>query len=144
MSDPSRPCAFCAYAAGRYARELIAYEDEHVLVVPSLAQKQGNRGHCLVVPRAHVPNLYALPDALAGPLLRAVSAAARASKQAFGAAGVSVRQNNDPAGGQDVFHLHFHVVPRFVGDGFESAPYRRVDEPARVAQAEALRRALGI
>jgi diadenosine tetraphosphate (Ap4A) HIT family hydrolase len=137
----SKTCPFCAYAAGEFTSELIVFEDEDVLVVPCRGQKPGNRGHCLVVPRAHVPNIYELPDALAAPVLRAVSAAARASKKAFCADGVSVRQNNDAASGQDVFHLHFHVVPRFVGDDFQTAKYQTVDEPTRIGQADALRRA---
>ena len=109
--------------------------------MPSLRQKRRNRGHCLVVTRDHVPSIYEVPDVLAAPVLRAVAAAARAAKRAFSADGVSVRQNNDVAGGQDVFHLHFHVVPRFHGDDFEAAPYEKVVERARIEQASALRRA---
>jgi diadenosine tetraphosphate (Ap4A) HIT family hydrolase len=134
-------CPFCAYAAGRFGAELLAYADEHVMVMPSKGQRPGNRGHCLVVPRAHVTNIYTLPDHLAAPVLSTVRAAARASKRAFGADGVTVRQNNEPAGGQDVFHLHFHVVPRFLGDDFDAARYETVEEAARIEQADALRRA---
>jgi histidine triad (HIT) family protein len=134
-------CPFCLYGAGGFRRELIVYEDQDVLVVPSLHQKPGNHGHCLVITREHVPDVYALPDVLAGPVLRAVSAAARATKTAFTADGVSVRQNNDPAGGQDVFHVHFHVVPRFKQDDFDTAPYQQLSERTRIEQAEAVRRA---
>jgi len=134
-------CPFCAYAAGRFRGELVAYADEHVMVMPSRDQRPGNLGHCLVVPRTHVPNIYTLPDDLAAPVLSAVGATARAAKQAFGADGITVRQNNEPAGGQDVFHLHFHVVPRFLGDDFDVAPYEIVDEATRIEQADALRQA---
>ena len=133
-------CPFCLYGAGAFTRELIVYEDHDVLVVPSLHQKRRNHGHCLVITREHVPDLYALPDTLAGPVLRAVAAAARATKKAFTADGVSVRQNNDPAGGQDVFHVHCHVVPRFAGDDFDIADYQRLSERTRIDQAEAMRR----
>ena len=138
----TKPCAFCSYAAGCGPEELIVHGDEHVLVVPSLHQKPHNRGHCLVFTRAHVSNIYELSNTIAAPVLRAVSAAARAAKAAFSADGISVRQNNDAASGQDVFHLHFHIVPRFTGDDFETARYERLDERTRIIQAEALRRAL--
>ena len=133
-------CPFCSYAAGRLAKDLVVYADDDVLVVPSKGQKRANRGHCIVATRAHIRNIYELPDSLAGAVLRAVSVAARASKKAFSADGVSVRQNNDAASGQDVFHIHFHVVPRFAGDDFESARYETVEERIRIEQAEALRR----
>ena len=134
-----RSCPLCKYDAGGFTRGLIVYEDQAVLVVPSLHQKRRNHGHCLVITREHVPNIYALPDTLAGPVLRAVAAAASATKQAFAADGVSVRQNNDPAGGQDVFHVHFHVVPRFDGDDFDIAEYQQLSERTRIDQAVVLR-----
>ncbi|MBX2803199.1 MAG: HIT family protein [Myxococcales bacterium] len=137
----SESCPFCAYAAGRFASELVVYEDAHVLVVPSLHQWAPNRGHCLVVSRAHVRDLYGLPPELAGPLLSAVADAARAAKAAFSADGITIRQNNEAAGGQDVFHIHFHVVPRFEGDRRSRGEFAVVDEPTRIAQALALRRA---
>jgi histidine triad (HIT) family protein len=136
-----KPCPLCSYTTGSFTHELIVHQDQDVLVVPCLDQRRKNRGHCLVFTRLHVPNIYELSSALAAPILRAVSATARATKKAFAADGVSVRQNNDAAGSQDVFHLHFHVVPRFHGDDFEAAEFQRLDEPTRTAQAEALRRA---
>ena len=51
------------------------------------------------------------------------------------------RQNNEAAGGQDVFHIHFHVIPRFMGDRRERQPFAAVDESTRVAQAESMRQA---
>ena len=133
-------CPFCSYASGQFPRDLLVYEDAEVLVMPAKHQKHKNRGHCLVVTRAHVSNLYELPHELAAPVLRSLSAAAVATKGAFSADGVSIRQNNEPAGGQDVSHLHFHVVPRFLKDDYETAHYVEVDESVHIQQAEALRR----
>jgi histidine triad (HIT) family protein len=136
-----KSCPLCSYTTGGFTHELIVHEDHDVLVVPCLDQKRNNRGHCLVFTRLHIPNIYELPNVLAAPVLQAVSATALATKQAFAADGVSVRQNNDAASGQDVFHVHFHVVPRFHGDDFEAAEYQRLDEQTRIDQAETLRRA---
>ena len=73
-------------------------------------------GHSLIVPLRHIPNLYELPDDLAGPILQLAARVARALKQAFAADGISLRQHNDLAGGQEVFHFHLHVIPRYIGD----------------------------
>jgi histidine triad (HIT) family protein len=73
-------------------------------------------GHALVVPRRHIENLYELPDELAAPILSTAAKVARASKRAFAADGVTLRQNNEAASDQHLFHFHLHVIPRFDGD----------------------------
>ncbi|RCS24565.1 HIT family protein [Phyllobacterium salinisoli] len=89
------------------------YEDAHVIAFMDV-MPQGE-GHTLVVPKAPSRNLLdAAPDTL-GPLMAAVQKIAIAVKKAFDANGVTVMQFNEPAGGQSVFHLHFHVIPRFEG-----------------------------
>lgn len=72
----------------------------------------------LVVPVKHIEQIYNLDSDLVGPVMATLARVAGAVKQVFAADGVSIRQNNEPAAGQDVFHLHFHVVPRFTGDAF--------------------------
>ncbi len=96
----------------------------------------------LVVPAAHVANIYEIEHDLGGALVVTVSLVARALKQVWGADGVTVRQNNDLAGGQDVFHLHFHVVPRFEDDlygrvrNFSEVPIEeRVEQARKLAGA---------
>lgn len=135
-------CVFCEIAAKRLDPDLTVYEDDDVLAQVSLLQKASNRGHVIVVPRRHVPDLYDLPDDLGAPLMSALRLLARATKRAFAADGIQVRQNNDPAAGQDVFHLHFHVVPRYEGDGFGAAAYAKVPREERLRQAGALREVL--
>ena len=77
-----------------------------------------------MVPRRHVENLYELPDELAGPILSMAARVARAAKRAFAADGVTLRQNNEAASDQHLFHFHLHVISRFAGDGerFSSRP----------------------
>ncbi|YBV97453.1 HIT family protein [Phyllobacteriaceae bacterium JZ32] len=89
------------------------YEDAHVIAFMDV-MPQGE-GHTLVVPKAPSRNLLdAAPDTL-GPLMAAVQKIAVAVKKAFAADGITVMQFNEPAAGQSVFHLHFHVIPRFEG-----------------------------
>ena len=72
-------------------------------------------GHVLVVPKAKARNIFdAKPDDLA-ELAKAVQIVARATKEAFAADGLTIQQFNESAGGQVVFHLHVHVIPRFEG-----------------------------
>jgi histidine triad (HIT) family protein len=92
----------------------IVTQDQTVAVVVN--PFPSNRGHVLVIPRRHVENIYELPDEIAGPILSTAARVARAAKRAFAADGVTLRQNNDAASDQHLFHFHLHVIPRFVGD----------------------------
>ena len=141
-------CAFCAIVSGAATPGVVAYRDGDTAVFPSLHQRVRNRTHMLVVPAAHVPNIYEVDRLLGGALLATVARVARALKRVWQADGISVRQNNEPAGGQDVFHVHFHVVPRFAHDGFDVGDDRfpfgaiEVSLEERLAQAALLRAAL--
>ncbi len=89
------------------------YEDEGALAFMDIMPRA--EGHLLVIPKSPARNILDIsPDALAG-LMPAVQKLAIAAKAALAADGVSVLQFNETAGGQVVFHLHFHVIPRFEG-----------------------------
>lgn len=140
-------CPFCDIASGDVPENIMCYEDEFCCAFPSKGQRPSNRGHMLVITREHYRNLHELPEALYGPVLSVVRRVSQAVQQAFGASGTTVRQNNGPPG-QDVFHLHFHVIPRFDGDmdpgGLPAAPYQEVDLATRVEQAESVRRCMDV
>jgi histidine triad (HIT) family protein len=99
-------------------------------------------GHTLVVPKAASRNLLDADPAALAKLIGAVQKIARAVKSACNADGLSIMQYNEPAGGQSVFHLHFHVVPRM--DGVALKPHSgKMEDGAVLAQhAEAIRKAL--
>lgn len=89
------------------------YEDDTAVAFMDV-MPQG-MGHTLVVPRAGSLNLLdAKPEALAESI-KVVQKVAKAVKKALNADGITILQFNEPAGGQTVFHLHFHVIPRFDG-----------------------------
>ncbi len=86
-------------------------------------------GHLLVIPKSPARNLFDIaPKALAA-LTPVVQKLARAARAGLGAEGVSVFQFNEAAGGQVVFHLHVHVIPRFDGDKLKP-PGGPMAEPA--------------
>ena len=71
------------------------------------------QGHTLVIPKTPARNLLDIPAQALAKFIPSVQRIALAASQALAADGVSVLQFNEAAGGQVVFHLHFHVIPRF-------------------------------
>ena len=89
------------------------FEDETALAFMDIMPR--GDGHLLVIPKTPARNLLDIsPQALAA-FMPAVQKLAQAAKAALGADGVTVMQFNEQAGGQVVFHLHFHIIPRFEG-----------------------------
>jgi histidine triad (HIT) family protein len=80
----------------------------------------GSPGHVIVVPVRHYENLYAMPQRGLHACIDMAQAVALAMKVRYGAAGITMRQNNEPAGSQTVFHFHLHVIPRYEGDGYDN------------------------
>jgi len=117
-------CVFCRIVRGERTTEVLAFRDRQTAVFPSLHQQPRNRGHMLVIPTRHVAQIYEIGDDLTGPLMTTLVRTAAAVKAVCCAEGVSIRQNNERHGGQDVFHAHFHVIPRFAGDAFTTGKDR--------------------
>lgn len=89
------------------------YEDDVALAFMDIMPRAD--GHTLVIPKAPARNLFDIaPDVLAG-LIQRVQKVAVAAKAGMGAEGVSIQQFNEQAGGQVVFHIHFHILPRWAG-----------------------------
>ena len=86
-----------------------------------------------MIPLAHHENLYTLPDELAGRIGHVVRRVALAIRTGYPSDGVTVLQNNEPAGDQDVWHLHTHVIPRYTGDRKDQGLSVRADDRERYA-----------
>ena len=90
-------------------------------------------GHVLVVPKAPSRNLLDADPETFGSLMRTVQKVAKAVKAAFEAQGILVKQYNEPAAGQTVFHLHVHVLPR--QQGVDLRPHTaKMADPALLAK----------
>ncbi len=89
------------------------YEDEHTFAFMDIAPR--GDGHALVVPKKPSRNILDIDPADLAHVTHTVMRVARAAKAVFNADGVSIQQFNERAGGQVVFHTHFHVIPRFAG-----------------------------
>ena len=110
-------CPFCRYAA-EVENDLIALRTPSVLVVPALKQRRSNRGHMLVVPTTHVTRLIDVDRALLAELYSVAAHVSVAVRQAFGASGWLMFQN-ETIPDQVLHHIHIHVVPRHKDDDFK-------------------------
>ncbi|WP_411965124.1 HIT family protein [Haloferax sp. YSMS24] len=107
-------CIFCAIAAGDIPGRIV-HETEHSLAfldVNPLAP-----GHTLVVPKDHYARLDELSDEVSADLFRTVDELVPRVEDAVDADASNVGINNGPAAGQEVEHVHVHIVPRFEDDG---------------------------
>ena len=145
MCDERRrdECPFCRFVQGIESRhnalaDIVYADDELIAFVPPRTWPR-NAGNVLIVPRTHGESLYSMPDDLLGRVIVVARQVAVAMKSAYACDGTSLRQHNESAGGQDVFHLHLHVLPRWEGNEL----YQRHDEfryvPAEERQVYAAR-----
>lgn len=118
----------------------VVYEDAATLafmdVMPAVD------GHVLVIPKAKARNILDVrPEDLAA-VIATVQKLALAVQRAFLADGVTLQQFSEKAGGQEVFHLHFHVMPRQMADTVRRLPRPFADQQVLAAHAEKIRAAL--
>jgi histidine triad (HIT) family protein len=128
-------CPFCALLRGEYD-ELNLPSDVVAITGRAIARIAPkwwprNPGAALVLPRVHVENIYDLSTRDGHAVWDLTQQVAGGIRATYGCEGISIRQHNEPAGGQDVWHLHVHVFPRWSGDEL----YRR-DAEASWVQSE--------
>ena len=115
------------------------YEDEIALAFMDIMPRTA--GHTLVIPKQPARGLLDMDAENLGQLIKRVQHVARAAKTAFHADGLTLQQFNESAGGQVIFHIHFHILPRFEGVALRPPGVMGDQEKLR-AQAEKLRAAL--
>lgn len=142
MSSQEDSCVFCQILSGELTPDVVAYRDDYTVVFPSKDQRPGNEGHMLVVPLQHIPYLYDIKQVVAGPLMMTLSRVAAAVKALNSADGVAIRQHNEIHGGQDVFHIHFHVIPRYASDGLDCGENRYPEALVELPLAERIEQAV--
>lgn len=111
------------------------YEDAATLAFMDIMPRCD--GHTLVIPKTPARNVLDASPAQLAACLATVQTISRAQLKAFGATGITIQQFNEPAGGQVVFHLHYHVMPRH--DGVALKPHTGTMEKADILAAHAAR-----
>ena len=131
-------CIFCAIAR-REAPARIVHEDERTLAFMDLFPL--TRGHALVIPKVHSDSLLDADPADAAAVMLTAQRVAMAAMDAFAPDGFNLLQTNGAAAMQTVFHLHVHVLPRYVDDSFKVSFDRHMgaDEELDDAAATLLR-----
>ena len=116
------------------------YEDDRALVLLDIMPRAP--GHALVIPKSPARNLLDIaPDDLAH-VMKIAQKVAKASMSVFEADGVTIQQFNESAGGQVVFHLHVHVIPRKEGVVMKPPASEKEKPETLAAQAEKLAAAM--
>jgi histidine triad (HIT) family protein len=127
-------CIFCKIVAGELPSETVQ-EDEHTVAFMDI--NPWTRGHALVIPRNHSPNLYEVGE----DDLRHTSSAAKLlalrMRERLRCDGVNLLNASEPAAWQTVFHFHMHVIPRYQDDPLQLPVRPRQAEPAELAEVAA-------
>jgi histidine triad (HIT) family protein len=117
------------------------YEDAETLAFMDIMPRC--QGHTLVIPKAPVRNMLDAGEADLAACMRTVQKVALAAMKAFDAEGCTLVLANEAAGGQEVFHMHFHILPRWSGKPL-GPPASQMEKPeVLAADAERIRQALG-
>jgi histidine triad (HIT) family protein len=125
-------CVFCSILAGDLPAAIVD-EDERTVSFMDIAP--ATRGHALVIPRAHSPDLLTVPhEDLVAVAVAAQRLSARA-KERLGADGVNLLNACGPAAWQTVFHFHVHVIPRYSGDPLRLPWVPSQGDPDEIAAA---------
>lgn len=109
------------------------FEDDHTFVIMDIMPR--GDGHCLVLPKTPARNIFDIDAEAYGHVAQTTKRLAQACKHAFEADGVTIQQFNEAAGGQVVFHLHVHIIPRH--EGIKLRPHSGEMEKPEVLKANA-------
>ncbi|MFN0194456.1 MAG: HIT family protein [Aestuariivirga sp.] len=117
------------------------YEDEHTFAFMDVMPQ--TEGHCLVIPKQPSRNLLDADLDVLSHTMAVVQKVAKAAIKAMNAEGCQIRQYNEQAAGQTVFHLHFHILPLSTGQIVKPHAGKMADHAVLAKHAEAIRKALG-
>jgi len=128
-------CIFCKILAGEIPCSKV-FEDEHFIAFLDI--RPVHKGHVLLVPKKHFVNIFDTPDTEAEKIYKAAQKITKAVSEATGCDGVNLVQNNNAAAGQEVFHSHLHIIPRYTDDQLRFASihkeYDSFDEMGEMAE----------
>jgi len=112
-------CLFCKIVKG----EVVSYKIfENEKAIAFLDVNPIAKGHTIVIPKKHFENIYNIPEQDLKDVILAVKATAKILKEKLNSTGINLLQRNGRGAGQEVMHLHFHLIPRFENDSVALPP----------------------
>ena len=102
-------CIFCKIVRKEAFSDIID-ENESIIVITSL------ENHPLIVTKKHIKDIYELDDKNGAEVMKEAIKVSKAVKKALNCDGINLVQSNETAAGQDVFHFHLHIKPRWIKD----------------------------
>ncbi len=127
----SEDCIFCKIVSKK-AGAVIVFEDEHSLAFLDIHPL--NPGHTLVVPKKHYPSMAEMPPEEVGRVFVSVAKVMKGVMKASKADGINIGQSNGRAASQEVFHMHVHVIPRYIHELPEGFPERKTASTVELEQ----------
>lgn len=135
--DPSN--IFARILRGEIPCHKVCEDDDTIAFMDIMPQADG---HTLIVPKAQGENVFELPEEALVAAIRTTRRVARAVQKAFDPPGIMIAQLNGAAAGQSVFHLHFHVLPRYKGNELLLPAGEMADPDTLAAHAARIRACL--
>ncbi len=132
----TQSCIFCKIIAGELPSSRI-YEDEDILAFLDIHPT--HKGHTLVIPKKHSDTFLNTDEETVKKVMHVLPSIAKAVVQGVSADGCNISINNGSAAGQDVFHMHWHIIPRYENDGFSLWPKGSYAEGEKETVAEKIR-----
>jgi histidine triad (HIT) family protein len=130
-------CPFCSLVQGRESVESqlkqsdIVFQTADATVFMATRKYPNNPGHVLIIPYRHFENIYDLPVDISAKIHALSRDIALAMKSEYPCDGIMLRQHNEPAGDQNIWHYHLHVIPRYQNDDFHNAQKSPFDTDER-------------
>ena len=138
-------CPFCLLVQGKDSPETQLKQTDIIIqtvdVTAFMATRKypNNQGHVLIISNEHFENIYGLPLEISAKVHALSRDAALAMKSEYQCDGIMLRQSNEPAGDQNIWHYHLQVIPRYQNDDFHNAQRGPFDADERAEYAKKLR-----
>jgi histidine triad (HIT) family protein len=147
-TPPGYMCPFCLLIQGNEGIQSqlvstdIVFQSSDLTAFMATRKFPNNQGHVLIIPNEHFENIYDLPLDLSAKVHALSRDVALAMKVAYQCNGILLRQHNEPAGDQSIWHYHLHVIPRYFNDDFHHAEKVPFESGERAQYAQKLRSCL--